>query len=515
MVLLKKLLYLQRSIPLLLVFVLISTLSAAILRFYNLENTVQFLGDQGRDALIVSQIFTKQDFVAIGPTTSVGNMYLGPLYYYWMLPFLWLSYPSPIGPVYAIALLGTLTVFCTYFWGRRLVGEQAAAFAAFLCAFSVLAINLSRFSWNPNPTPFVMLLQVYLTYLAVVKNPKYWLGVAAAFAILLQLHYVTLLAGAAAGSIWVWQVCIKLYAKQPIRSLLLSALGGVVLVLFSLSPLLLFDIKHGGLNTQALTKMFVASENFGTADTQLSPISQAVKETRGKAMRILFEFQIGNDQKRNAALVVVLVVALVITLIRRKREPQSTGVGILVTYLLVGIVGFSLYKNAIFDHYIAFLIPCSFLLIGFYLHKVWQWQNIGKLIVGAALLFFLDYNVRLYNFQPMSTTFKQLGIVTTSIQQRVQPGQKYGIVLISGTKDYHGMNYRYFLSTNQEKEPLSHADHGWAERLFIIDEEKKNKTPEEIDIFEINSFNNPVVIERFSIPGGPNITVLENQKVTE
>jgi len=39
---------------------------ATFLRFYNVANTVQFLGDQGRDALIVSRIFRELDFVFIG-----------------------------------------------------------------------------------------------------------------------------------------------------------------------------------------------------------------------------------------------------------------------------------------------------------------------------------------------------------------------------------------------------------------------------------------------------------------
>lgn len=70
--------------------------AAFFLRFYNLEDSQQFLGDQGRDAIVVSRMFVEKDPVFIGPITSVGDIYLGPLYYYFMLPFLWLSYPSPM-----------------------------------------------------------------------------------------------------------------------------------------------------------------------------------------------------------------------------------------------------------------------------------------------------------------------------------------------------------------------------------------------------------------------------------
>src|SRR6185295_6950880 len=81
---------------------------AAFLRLWNLPATLEFLGDQGRDAMFVSGIFREGNFVFIGPTTSVGDMYLGPFYYYFMLPFLGLSYPSPIGPAYAVAIFNII-----------------------------------------------------------------------------------------------------------------------------------------------------------------------------------------------------------------------------------------------------------------------------------------------------------------------------------------------------------------------------------------------------------------------
>ena len=137
---------------------LVITILAGFLRFYKIPETVMFLGDQGRDALIVANIFRKLDPVLIGPVTSVGNMYLGPLYYYIMLPFLWLSYPSPLGPVYAVAFFSTLSVFITYLVAKKMFSPSTGLLAAFFIAFSASAIDLSRFSWNPNLAPLFSLL---------------------------------------------------------------------------------------------------------------------------------------------------------------------------------------------------------------------------------------------------------------------------------------------------------------------------------------------------------------------
>ena len=149
------------NLLLLLVFLL-----AIFLRFKNLKGSLMFQGDQGRDALIVANIFKEKDLVFIGPVTSIGNMYLGPFYYYLMMPFLWLSYPSPMGPVYLVATLGVLTVALMYFLGKRIFSKKIAVLASIFLALSHTAVSLSRFSWNPNPSPLFSLLMFYFTYLA-------------------------------------------------------------------------------------------------------------------------------------------------------------------------------------------------------------------------------------------------------------------------------------------------------------------------------------------------------------
>ena len=53
-----------------------------------------FLGAEGRDVIIVRTLLVKADPILIGPGTSVGGMYLGPLYYYFMAPFLLLAIAS-------------------------------------------------------------------------------------------------------------------------------------------------------------------------------------------------------------------------------------------------------------------------------------------------------------------------------------------------------------------------------------------------------------------------------------
>ena len=76
-------------------FILLITLLSLYLRLYRIGEFMTFLGDEGRDVRIVRDLITKGNLVFIGPRTSIGNMYLGPLYYYMMAPALFLSRLNP------------------------------------------------------------------------------------------------------------------------------------------------------------------------------------------------------------------------------------------------------------------------------------------------------------------------------------------------------------------------------------------------------------------------------------
>jgi len=72
-------------------------IAALFFRLYRIDEYMTFLGDEGRDVRIVRDIISKGNLVFIGPQMSVGNTYLGPLYYYMMAPALFLANFNPAG----------------------------------------------------------------------------------------------------------------------------------------------------------------------------------------------------------------------------------------------------------------------------------------------------------------------------------------------------------------------------------------------------------------------------------
>lgn len=492
--------------------------AAIFLRFYNLENSLQFQGDQGRDAIIVADIFRQKDLVFIGPVTSVGNMYLGPLYYYFMLPFLWLTYPSPMGPVYAVAALGVAAAYGVYRLGKTLVGNTSALWAVFFFVFSATIAMGSRFSWNPNPAPLVSLIMMYATYLAWKKNPKYWVGVAICFSILIQLHYLTLLSLPAAGIFWLldawrrWKTTEGKKRWLELRALFVPTAIGVVIFLASLTPLVLFDLRHQGTNAKAFTGMFSSGENFQYQSGKLlTKIVKPIKETEGRALHILFEYMVGKNRPVNQFLLYVTLAALIFMLRQPKSKrltsgEQEGGVWVILSFLAFGIAGTAVYEHTVYDHYIAYLFPVTCLLYGYLIGHLRP--KAASFFVGSLVAcYFLSYNLPRLPIRDTGWKLKDIRRTSEAILERVRPGEKYNIVLLSESRDINGQNYRYFLTTGHTR-PVPLEQQGDIDTLFIINEEKKTDRVVDSPIYEIVVFPDKTPAEVFQIENGPEITVL-------
>lgn len=488
--------------------VLLAVLWAACSRLYMLSESALFIGDQGRDALVVSRIFTARDMVFIGPVTSVGNMYLGPFYYYFMLPFLLLTYPSPVGPAYGVAILGIAFVFFVYYWGRELVGERAAAIASFLAATSAVVVNHSRFSWNPNIAPLISLCLAVAIARAVRGERWYWVAAAAAASILLQLHYVTLLACGAAGLLWIYHSVCQFRAGKG-RSVILPTVLAAIVVALSFSPLILFDMKHDGLNRNALYNLITADKNFSGASSELLTNDVYRDRMVDRAEQILvalYTVEVHDALTYVPAAAVVLAIGF---LIWGRKHKYYTSILQLLLFVSISILGTSLYKNAVYDHYILYTVPFVVLLWGALASAVWK-KSWGPGIVLAILITITAVNAKEYSFAQHGTPYPILEETAAAIHERTTEDEEYAIVLLTPSKDLYGMNFRYFLSIDPETAPVSPEFTAKAEKLFIIDEEKATEKPQDLPIYEIVTFPSKEVVEVFQIKNGPDVYVLEN-----
>ena len=418
-------------------------LVGAFMRLYKIDAYMTFLGDEGRDSIIVRNLLVNADPILIGPGTSIGSMYLGPLYYYFMAPFLFLSNFSPVGPAIGVALLGIATIYLVFIAGKDWLGEKAGLIAAALFAISPTVIIYSHSSWNPNIMPFFALLSIYSIWRVwKLKQYKWLIITAISFAFVLQSHYLGVLIAPVLIIYWY-------LSKVPKRYSLISILS----FLFLMSPLLIFDIRHDWMNSKAFYKFITVREetlisiNPISTVSKIYPIYEQVNTSLLTAKNEVFGKYIS----------IFIIVLLIFIYIRDRKlftvrysEGASSAYLLITLWLLTATIGLGLYKQEIHDHYFGFLFPASFLLIGFLLSNVFQskYKMVGIIIFIFLVLINLGKNPFLKNpnnqmRRAQNVAYKVLEIVDS---------KPFNLAVLAERNYEDG--YKYFL----EKENLKVVD---------------------------------------------------------
>jgi hypothetical protein len=494
-------------LPLLLIVVVFTT------RWWRLPETIQFQGDQGRDAILVHRFLSEGDVMLLGPVTSTGNMYLGPLYYYFMAPWLLLSAYNPIGPVVGVAILSTLTVWAIYALGPELVGRRAATLAALLAAISTVASFHARFSWNPNPAPFVSFFLLWSLVRARTHSLWYLVISSICVATLIQLHYVTLLVAPVVGiaGLWLcWQTWRESSEKRNRPGWLLAAKVVVVCVLVQLVfliPQAAFEVRHDFLNVKSFQKFFSAEEGTISQPTSAPKLRRAAQQLHGRTIFLTFELMVGKSRHLNEALIVASVLVWLAASYQRRHEVWTYTNALLLGFVLTSIVGLAFYESSVFDHYVLFILPFIWLIHGQTLAWLSDWGPSGKFVAIAFFAAYAWWNVPRWPIEPLGWTIADIERTSQTILDRVQPDEKYNVVLVSESNDHEAQNYRYFLSRS-DRPPVRDLERYDIKSLFIIDEQKTGENVTQKDYHDIVVFPAKEPTEVYTVAGGPTITVL-------
>lgn len=338
---------------------------AAFMRLYRIDEYMTFLGDEGRDALIIKRILTTGDIPLIGPPTSVGNMYLGPLYYYMMTLPMALFWLNPVAAAVQVAILGTLSVGLIYYLAREWFGKLAALVASVLYAFSPVNIIYSRSSWNPNPAPFFALILILSLYKAYITKNFNWFilsGIAGAFAV--QMHYLALILLPVAGVLWLYQLHDFSKNKKG-KNFWKGTFIGITIFLILMSPLLIFDLKHNFVNFKAVQTFFTNRET--TVNLNIFNTLERYPSIYGYSL--VGRYITGDNGFLRVFVSIILFVPLLISLYLWKIG-QIRGSKIkwpiiaLYIWMFIGVTGLVLYKQTVYDHYLGFINPAPFLILG-------------------------------------------------------------------------------------------------------------------------------------------------------
>lgn len=419
----------KEYLPLLFVLIL-----GACLRLYRIRDYLVFLGDEGRDVLVVKRMLIDHIPTLLGPITSVGGMYLGPIYYYFMAPFLWLFGYDPVGPAIMVVLFGIATIYLIYKTGRDFFNLPTGLIASFLYALSPTVIVYSHSSWNPNILPFFSIVILYGLLHLVAKHTKWhWFFIIGlSLGVSLQLHYLALLFIPLIGII-----AVLLRKTTRFYRWVFTFAGGII----TFFPYILFELRHQFTNTQTVFRFITKHEGgstFGNGDF-LTRIQELTTRLFG---RLVF------SSTDSIAKILVLFCSLYLlyrlfTYVKGKKLPLPTPFSVLSLWFLVGLLLYTFYQGAVYDYYFTPLFPLPFLIVGYILSLLIRKNIWGKgIALGIILFCFFQYSIDTPLRTEPNRLVDQIENISRFVYTKTE-GKPYNFALMSSGNSDHA--YRYFL----------------------------------------------------------------------
>jgi 4-amino-4-deoxy-L-arabinose transferase-like glycosyltransferase len=422
-------------------------LVGGFLRLYRISEYMTFLGDEGRDALVVKRMIVDHKFTLLGPTASVGGFFLGPIYYYMMAPFLWAWRLNPTGPAVMVALFGVATIYLVWRAGRDWFSERVGLIAAALYAVSPVVIAYSRASWNPNIVPFFSLALVYILWKAAHENRwklLFWAGVICGIG--LQLHYLF-------GFLMVFTLVWVALFGRSVRNIQAYGLGLIGFVV-GYGPFLLFELRHGFPNTITIFRFLTEGKDVASeTGSFLKVMLEIPYRAFGRLVFRLPQPEVWEVLPQTTALMwawgiraaivgsLAVLVAKAISLGKSAVKSERLGAMLLLVWFVLILVLFGFYRKAIYDYYFGIMFTLPFLAFGVLMDALAK-KRIGvfvaSVVVGGVLLLNLDGHP--FKFAPNRQYYQARAIAQAAFEKA--EGKPYNFALVTENNSDHV--YRFF-----------------------------------------------------------------------
>lgn len=225
----------------------------AFLRLYNFENRLIFGPEQAIS--LTNSAANLEKFSLLGEfnlqrTTSTGlNLIHGPLFSYFLLPFIILFDYRVLPISFVFPLLNLLTAFILLIASSKLFGKVVGLFSFAFFLFSSLMIYHSMFIWIYNPLPLLGVITLWLTAKLIQNRSSvsivFWLGLISGIGFSLQYPYLVFA--------FVIYLLILYLSSKKLISFFVYPLG---FILANITRVI-FDLRHDFFHLRVLWEFFL------------------------------------------------------------------------------------------------------------------------------------------------------------------------------------------------------------------------------------------------------------------
>lgn len=430
------------------------------LRVIKLENLFYFTYDESIPAFVGRRLILWHHVPLIGGVTPFG-VHITPYFYWFLALLLKISNLDPVVWGWVGAALATLTTLMIFKVGNLIGNKKIAFSAATLWTFSFLTNIYDRHFWALYWGPLLSLLTIYSLYKIIKGNQNYVFLLSFALIIGISTDPSNLVLFLLSG------LTYFIY-KIPLTKKLILA---TVLILVSLLPLILFDLRHNFANSKPLLNFF-QRENSSRNISKEKFFNNVLVFPKA-ATRIIYVF--GNNEvskqysyskefikeKYNQVpdtLTVVVSIFLITFLYLAFKEGKKNKIKYLTALLLSSyFLGIQIYGTIfgadIFEHYLTAIFPALILSLATFTAKLPKTIWIFLLSVFVAFNFYKLSKAQ----NALGLTFKRQAVEYTLEKVGNEP---FSLDSQSTRWKYNG--YRYLFAVFGNEPVKSYVDPNFA-----------------------------------------------------
>lgn len=413
-------------------------LAGIVLRIYGAFANLDFGHDQDLQAWFVRDVLINRHLRLIGQETSTQGIFIGPLYYYLLIPFYFLTSMEPHGGVYLATLLAAATILSYYFVFSKIFNYRVGLIAAGFYAFSFPFILNDRAVLPTTPVFLWTVWFLYCIYLFTSKKYK------TAF----------LLIGFLAGMVWEMNMALIL-AFPAIFIVVLPALklkniryilNGLYVFIISSLPLLIFEIRH---NFSQLTYLIRSlTTNQGASVGFFEQFAKTINTVAVNTASLIYDIP---HIFRIPGMIVLFAVSMFLF---RKNSNEKKMYLVLVVWEAILILFFSLYSKPISEYYLNSATMFVFTILTAIFYSIYIKNKFVFWSLAAAFVVTNMWRLYFHSFgQDNYVSRRQtVNAIKTDALSRSYPCVSVSYLTSPG----YDRGYRYlFVLENQKIKPVS------------------------------------------------------------
>lgn len=354
------------------------------MRLWFFPEHVHFANDEARDAFRVQEIVNGQ-LRLTGPEMSVGGFYLGPLFYYLLVPVFVLFGGHPAYGALFIAGTSMLTVIAVYAFADKHFSKELGLMAAAILGFSSYFL-LHSWSWNPHVVPIISIAVLWLLFELFFKKEKsakkHLLILGIVLGVGLHFH------GQVLWIIMLSLTFLAVFTTHSKKEILIRIIGGVVIMQF---PTILHEILSGGTGIVGIADWLAANNQKVSFSERIIGGFSSFIELSGK---VFWPFS-----GEAARLEAIFLTPLLFILIRKPlifsfgpRTKKGVLIVLLTSFIGIYALSFFVITGEKYFHFLTVLFPIIALLLGLLYAELLHMERVFKWVAALFILGILMAN---------------------------------------------------------------------------------------------------------------------------